>query len=59
MSWADSNKGRPLETYTVRNERGFAEVLVVCKRWVGARFVDAIRIEPLASTLYDGEGKPK
>lgn len=51
----DKMPGR--EQYNICNEGGYTEVLVVCKKWIVERaaFVDAIRIEPLKSSLKDGE----
>lgn len=51
----DKMPGR--EQYNIRNECGYTEVLVVCKKWIVERaaFVDAVRIEPLKSSLKDGE----
>jgi hypothetical protein len=53
VSWF---KGKPLESYVIRDVNGYAKRLVVCRKWIAdkASFVDALRIEDLTS-LKNGE----
>lgn len=50
-------KAKPLERYTIRDVKGIARVMVVCRVWVSERtaFMDAVRIEDVTPSCINGE----